>query len=284
MLFSGKFRVFRGAVTNISENHLDWHKSFEEYKNSKLALFSRSEEAVLNLDDPISAASLKSISPWAITSKRLGYKELRSTFSAHTYYTLEDGYIRRNGENILEVSRIKRREEHNLSNVLTALALTDGYVKRERIKEVLESFSGLEHRSELFFTKNGMSFINSSIDSSPKRTETTLNSLAREVIIILGGRGKNLSYKPLCEPLSKWAKLVLICGENSEEIYKEVGSFCRARLVPDLESGVRIAREVMKSGDTLLLSPASTSFDKYANFEQRGQIFKETVYKIFGDK
>jgi UDP-N-acetylmuramoylalanine--D-glutamate ligase len=128
-----------------------------------------------------------------------------------------------------------------------------------------------------------MDFINSSVDSTPKRTATTLESLKRRVILILGGRGKNLSYEPLVEPIKRWAKLVFICGENGDEIERTLSGCCRTERADSPEHAAKIAVGLMKSGDTLLLSPASTSFDRYSDFEERGRKFKEVINSIFNN-
>jgi UDP-N-acetylmuramoylalanine--D-glutamate ligase len=282
MLSYGKYRFFRGAVTNVSENHLNWHKDFSEYISAKLSVFRRAEETVLNADDNISAEFFKDASPFATLSSVFSYKELKKLYRSQVFYTAEEGFIRRCGDPIMAISDLKRKERHNLSNFLTALALTDGYVSRERIREVGEGFSGLAHRAELFLSLSGMDFIDSSIDSTPKRTAVTLESLARRVIVILGGRGKNLSYEPLKAPLSKWANLAIICGENGDEIEYAIRGCCKTLRATDPEEGARLALGLMKEGDTLLLSPASTSFDRYKSFEERGEKFKDTIRNALG--
>ena len=281
MLSYGRYRVFRGVVTNITENHLDWHKDFKEYLTAKLSLFRRTEETVLNADDPLSAKYFEGSSPWGVVSNTYSFSELKKLYRAQAFYTLEDGFIRRSGEPIVSVEAVKRRETHNLKNLTMAFAMSDGYCTRENMRHVAETFSGLEHRSELFFSRDGMDFINSSIDSSPKRTAQTLSSLSKRVIIILGGKGKNLSYEPLKEPLKRWAKLAVISGENGELIEETVKDCCPIIRASDIESGTLIALKLMESGDTLLLSPASTSFDRYTSFEQRGKKFKEIIHGYF---
>ena len=282
MLSYGKYRVFRGVITNINENHLDWHDSFEEYAEKKLSLFNRSEEAVLNADDPILAKRFINTSPWAVTSSRLSFRELKKLFRAQAFYTWEDGCIKRNGESLIRLEEIKRREQHNIQNLIFALALTDGYTSRENIVNVASKFGGLEHRCELFLTKDGMDFINSSVDSTPIRTARTLESLDRQVIVILGGRSKKLSYQPLKEALKKWAKRAIICGECADEIEEAVKGSCPITREDNPESAAICAKKFMESGDTLLLSPASTSFDRYKSYEQRGKIFKEVIHSVWG--
>ena len=284
MLSYGRYRTFRGAITNITENHLDWHKSYNEYIRAKLSLFSRSEEPVLNADDPLCAAYFDGMTPWGVASVTQGYAELKKKFRAQAIYTKEDGFIKRCGEPVIPISEINRREEHNLKNLTLALALTDGYVSRDHMKKVAREFTGLPHRCEVFLERDGMTFVDSSVDSTPSRTATTLNSFGRRVIVILGGKGKNLSYEPLCAPLRKWASLAVIVGENREEILNTVEGSCPCRTAQDAEEGAALALSLMQKGDVLILSPASTSFDKYRDYADRGRKFKEVIFNYFDNK
>lgn len=281
MLSYGRYGVFRGAVTNVTENHLDFHKDFEEYRAAKLSLLQRAKEAVASADDPILAKYLEKSSVYGIFSSEVKYGELRKIYRAQVFYTLEDGHICRSGERLFPAADVRRKESYNIKNLLCALALTDGYVTRERMMRVAKDFSGLEHRAELFYGKDGIDFIDSSIDSTPLRTVQTLNALDRKAVIILGGRGKGLSYEPLKESLEKYAKAVLLCGENVSEIKEVVPRTVNAVLCEDLYSAVKASQEFLSAGDALLLSPASTSYDAFKNFEERGIFFKKAVKEIF---
>lgn len=284
MLSYGRYRFFRGALTNLCENHLDWHKDFDEYKEAKLSVIKRAREAVISADDGVCREYLSERSVYGIFSSEIPYSELKRNYRAEVYYTLEDGYIKRCGENIISTDSVKRNEKHNIKNLLAALTLTEGYASRERIRRVAEEFSGLSHRMEHFYSTSGIDFIDSSIDSTPNRTSATLFSLDKRVVLILGGRGKGLSYEPLYEPIKKYAKAVILAGENSEEIKEALPKDIMTLNSSDLSDAVEISKNILSEGDTLLLSPASTSYDAFTDFSHRGEFFKAQVKKVFKNK
>ena len=281
MLSYGRYGVFRGAVTNVTENHLDFHKDFGEYRAAKLSLLQRAKEAVASADDEVLKKYLEENSVYGIFSSEGRYGELRKSYRAQVFYTAEDGYICRSGEKILPISEVKRNEPHNIKNLLAALALTDGYVTRERMRTVAKNYAGLPHRSELFYSRDGIDFIDSSIDSTPLRTKNTLEGLGRRVVLILGGRGKGLSYEPICESVKKYAKAIILTGDNREQIRRALPDTVSVRDAADLDGAILLSREYLSEGDALLLSPASTSYDAFKSFEERGKFFKDKVKTVF---
>ena len=279
--FSLKYAVpksQRAIVTNITPNHLNWHTSYEEYVEAKLSLLDYADETAISLDDGILLEYGKNKSVFAATSAEKSYKEIRKQINASVFYTSESGFIKRNGEELFPVSMLKRRESHNIKNLLSALALTDGYASLEWQKKVAFEFGGLPHRLEEVAMHGGIRYINSSIDTSPARCAESLSSFNRNVIVILGGKGKGCDYKALNKPLSKHARLAVITGENRKEIYEDVRGSTETVVAEDFEDAVLYAASVAKEGDTVLLSPASTSYDSFSSFEERGNKFKEIIF------
>ncbi len=276
-------RAKRAALTNITENHLDWHKDFEEYKSAKLSLLENAEEAVINADDPIlrDFASGKEI--FAITSTERGVKSLAAEFKAELFLTEEGGKILRNGVPILSVAEVKRREEHNIKNLLMALSLTDKLIPEENIRKVAGEFSGLAHRCEFFLEADGIKYINSSIDTSPARTAATLASLSSPLIVILGGRGKGVGYGEIRKSLKK-TRLAILCGENREEIARDIKGCVDIVSADNFEDAVLYGASVAKPGDSVVLSPASTSYDSFKSFEERGEKFKEIIIDFYKNR
>ncbi len=274
MLYYCTPRVEYACLTNLTENHLDWHSDYEEYKKTKINLLKSAEKAV------VSEEHANLVKPYAITSVRSGWRELCRGYDAELYITIEGGRILRNGETLLDIEDIRRRSVHDIKNLVMAIAMTDGRVGRDEIREVARSFSGLRHRCQSFANVNGVEYINSSVDSTPARTDETLHSLGRDVVIILGGRGKRLDYGRLVPSLKKYARGVLISGENAGEILDAIKSDVKAEICCNLDEAVRRGVDMAKGVGCLILSPASTSHDRYKNYAERGLDFEKKVLKI----
>ena len=264
----------RACITNITPNHLDWHRDYEEYKKTKLSLIKNAEKFV------ISEESSDVPRAYGIVSDLTDFRELRHKYEAEIYLTSEKGYICKNGERLISLSDVTRSERHNIKNLMMAIAMTDGYVGTDETRAVARAFGGLPHRCEVVLRRCGVDFVDSSIDSTPARTAQTLKSLDREVIIILGGRGKGLDFRELVPSLKRYARRALIVGENGEDIYRAIGKDVPCEMLDDFNEAVRRGAFLAKDVGALLLSPASTSYDKFKNYAERGDKFKEILLKM----
>lgn len=265
----------RACITNITKNHLDWHRSFEEYIEAKLSLLRAAQECVINADDEICAEFAKKNGAFGIVSEKQTFGELKDT--AKVILTRSERGILKNGELLVPYSDIRCKESHNIKNLMMAIALTDRHTNEERICEVASSFSGLPHRCEKFLEKDGIEYINSSIDSSPARTVATLRSLNKRVILLLGGRSKGLDYGELCNTVREYAERALIFGESREEIYSAIKNSTKCELLDNIEEAAERALELSMSAEAVILSPASTSYDAFSSFEERGNYFKKMI-------
>ena len=268
-------KTMAACITNITPNHLDWHKSLEEYKKTKLSVSNKTDRLII-ADDLVDIKGA-----YGIISADKGLGELKEMYKAKLYMTVEKGEIRKNGRSLVEIAKIPRNERHNLKNLMMAIALTDGLVKDDDIVSVAENFQGLGHRCEHVLRESGVDYIDSSIDSTPARTCETLRSLDRQVIIILGGRGKGLDYSELIPEVRKYVKKAIITGENAKEIYKAIGRVTDSEIIEYFEEAVLQAKSYAEEVGTLLLSPASTSFDRFKNYAERGDRFKEILLKSY---
>lgn len=266
-------KTMAACITNITPNHLDWHKSLEEYKKTKLSVRKKTDRLIIS-DDLVDTQGA-----YGIISTEKSLNELKNIYKAHLYITICDGKILKNGKPLIEIANIPRSERHNLKNLMMAIALTDGLVSDKDIIDVAKDFQGLNHRCERVFCENGIEYIDSSIDSTPARTKETLKSLDRQVVIILGGRGKGLDYRELVPEIRKYVKKAITTGENSKEIYEAISDTVDCEIIEDFERAVIRGKSCAESVGTLLLSPASTSFDKFKNYAERGDRFKEILLK-----
>ena len=271
MLSNATPKAERACITNITPNHLDWHKSFEEYKKTKISLAKNSEKFVIS-DENIDIKNA-----FGVTSEHDSFISLSATYNADLYITKEDGFICRNGKRIIEIGRIKRQESCNIKNLMMAIAMTDGYVDSKAIHQVAAEFDGLEHRCKKILSLDGVEFYDSSIDSTPARTVQTLESLGKKVVIILGGRSKGVDYSYLIPTLKKYAEYVILVGENADEIHKAIGRNIFCETASDFETAVKRGAYLAKNVGVLLLSPASTSYDMFNNFVERGEKFKKIL-------
>ena len=271
----------RAVLTNVTPNHLDWHKDLVEYESTKALLIESTNQAVLPLSCSYNEHLASSVDAFALVSTVSTDEELRATYSTEHTVTLNDGKIFIDKDAILTVDEIARHEKHNVENLMSAIALTLGYATENHIKTVASSFNGLEHRCEHFHI-GGIDYINSSIDTTPERTKATLMSLDRRVHLILGGRGKGLSPEPLRNALLKYAERIFVYGEIAEEIYEWIENDEDLAMIPhtlfsSLKEAIESADGNIERGQTLLLSPAATSYGEFKSFNERGRFFKEYI-------
>ena len=265
----------RAAITNLSPNHLDVHKDMEEYVQAKKNVFAfQSEDGllVLNHDNPITDAIAGN------------GKTVKFSRRGEAYVCLRGNQILRGGKAVLDVRDILIPGVHNIENYMTAIALTDGLVSEETVRQVARTFGGVEHRIELVRVKDGVRFYNDSIASSPSRTIAGLRSFGEQVILIAGGYDKHIPYDVLGPEICAHVKKLFLCGATGPLIRAAVEACGMPQPemhdCGDFENAVRRAAAAAESGDVVLMSPASASFDQFKNFMVRGECFKEIVKEL----
>ncbi len=262
------------VITNISPNHLDWHRDMNEYIDAKKNIFRfmKSGKVVLCGDDMTSVGFAHEIPvPVVFTS---GTRVLADG----VYFDGESIYAF--GEKVLERKDILIPGRHNIYNYCAAIAAVWGLADNAAVKYVAENFPGVKHRIQLVREKDGVKYYNSSIDSSPTRTAAALNSFAQKVIVISGGYDKHIPLEPLgplFEQKTKAAVLMGVTGKKIYEILKDTGYTGRIETACSMEDAVKKAHSLAEKGDTVILSPAAASFDMFKDFEERGEKFVECV-------
>lgn len=257
-------------ITGITPNHLDWHRDMREYISAKENILVNSKRLILSLDMyEGSSFHNKEITYFSL------YKPKHIKPNASYVYT-ENGKIILNDKPLFDACEIMLKGKFNLLNYLCAIATTYPQVPLEEIRRVARTFSGVEHRMENVDTVNGVTFIDSSIDSTPSRTNATLSTLDLEsTIVILGGYDKNLDYSILREALSR-VKGIVLCGESSEKIYKATD--CKnAIFTTTLEEATRVAYNLAEPKDSVILSPASASFDMFENYCEKSKAYRKAI-------
>lgn len=195
-------------------------------------------------------------------------------------------------KHILDLDDILLCGKHNVENYMAAIGATYDFVTKEDVKKVATTFGGVEHRLELVRTYNGVKYYNSSIDSSPARTMAALSSFGSEqtgkIVLILGGKDKNLDFSSLAKVVCKKVRGVFISHDTDEKKVFNTIKACEdynaekthLSLCDGFDDAFKKASEFAESGDVLLLSPAMTSFDEFRNFEMRGKRFKELTMSL----
>lgn len=270
------------VITNISPNHLDMHKDYKEYIDAKKNIMLYQNEGdtlIVNADNQVTADIGKSANG--------AVKYFSRNDMADVY--LDGNIIKRGIVEILNIKDIKIPGMHNVENYMAAIAAVSGLVSKDVIVNVAKTFGGVEHRIELVRTLDGVKYYNSSIDSSPNRTINTLRVFPNKVIMIAGGKDKGIPYDEIGPALAEHVKVLILIGATSDKIQEALdaeinktgnGKDIEVIRATSYEDAVNTARSKAHAGDVVLLSPASTSFDMFRNFEERGNLFKKIVNEL----
>ncbi len=274
------------VVTNITPNHLDIHKSYQEYIEAKTNIFKNQNEdnkLVLNYDNEITREFSKQAPGKVVFFSSKEKLENGVIYDDGTVKIAEDGLRR----HVLKLKDTKLRGKHNAENICAAIAATNGLVDIETQIKAITNFEGVAHRIEFVREINGSKWYNDSIASSPTRTIAGLNSFEEEIILIAGGYDKHLDYEPIAEPILNKVKTLILMGQTAEKIFgvvkqkkEEQNKQINIYKVKTLEEAIEKAKENAKPNQVVLFSPASASFDMFKNFEERGNKFKELVKKL----
>ncbi|KZL93138.1 UDP-N-acetylmuramoyl-L-alanine--D-glutamate ligase [Clostridium magnum] len=270
------------VITNLSPNHLDIHKDMDEYVEAKKNIFKYQEESgllILNQDNELTNS---------MTEEANGETYLfsiRKDVVQGGCFKNNKLYI--NEEAVCDLNEIKLKGMHNVENLLAAFCAVSGDVEIKNMRKVATTFAGVEHRCEFVREIGGVKYYNDSIASSPSRTLAGLNAFEKPVILIAGGYDKKIPFEPLAEEGYHKIKILILIGATKYKIKEAFENFVRDKdielpiIIEDtLESAIYKAREIASSGDIVTLSPACASFDMFANFEIRGNVFKDIVGKI----
>ena len=272
------------VVTNLAPNHLDMHKDMAEYVAAKENIFLHQKAgdiAVFNADNAITAEQSQRTPGQVRRFSRQGEVEEGVFLRGDTIVARYGGKERQ----VLCTKDIHIPGVHNVENYMAAIAAVEGLVSDEVIRNYAKTFNGVEHRIELVRTLKGVRYYNDSIASSPSRTIAGLNSFDQKVILIAGGKDKGISYAPLGPVLNQHVKLLILCGATAGVIRQaalEAENYDGLEIVevPDYQAAVSLAHDRAVAGDVVILSPASTSFDRFRNFMERGQVFKSIVMEL----
>ncbi len=270
-----KFNPDIAVMTNLSPAHIDFLKSYDNYKKVKTKIFQNHTSknvAILNIENEDVMDATKDI------------KSTKKYFSSKK--EIEGSCIKNNAiyyydEKIIDLKDIKLIGNHNYENIMAAIMVVKELgIKNDAIIKVLKEFAGVEHRMEFVREFAGKKFYNDSKATNIKATQIALSAFKTPVIIILGGMDRGHDFFELKDYV-KYVKYIVAVGEcrnRVEQFAKELN--IPVSNVETLKEAVPIANKVAEKGDTILLSPASASWDQYKKFEDRGDEFKELVNNL----
>ena len=267
------FKCDISALLNLSETHLDLHGTYDNYKKAKKKIFNNqieSDIAILNYDDK---EVIQLTSDVKVQKKYFSVKEKKDVY-------IENDIIKI-GNFELNTKDIKLKGIHNYENIMAALLIIDTLdIDLECTRDVLKNFNGVEHRIEFVREINGVTYYNDSKSTNPVATITALNTFTNPTILLLGGFERNQNFNELSDYLGH-VKCIICYGETKNRI-KEFADKQNIKCFAfdSLKESIQKAVEISERNDTVLLSPASASWDQYDNFETRGNEFKETIWKL----
>ncbi len=266
------------TVLNVTKDHLDRHYNMQNYiflKSKLLKNLRESEFAVLNYDDNIVRSFADNLK-----AKVVWFSKTEVVDGAY----VQDGEIYYKGEKIISVENLSLKGAHNVENALaTVCALKVVGIDNSVIKNSLSSFKGVKHRLELVLDKGGVKYFNDSKSTNVDSAIKAIDQMQTQTVIILGGKDKAQDYAPLFHKIKNSAVThAVLMGENRYKLLQaanEVG-FYKISVSSSFESAIRIAKIEARGGGAVLLSPATSSYDMFCGFEERGAEFTRIVKAI----
>lgn len=276
------FKPKIGLITNITPDHLDWHGSFENYRDAKLKIFRNQDKMdylILNYDD-INLRGLKN----KVKSKVI-YFSTKEKLQEGIY--ADEEYIIINYHNdslkLMRCDELKILGKHNLENALGCIGIAIAMgISIDILKEALKTFQGVEHRLEFVATWDGITFYNDSKGTNPDASMKAVEAVKKPIILIAGGYDKGSSYDEFIRSFNGKVKTLILLGQTKEKIKEAAmaNNFTNFFLVNNMKEAVGVSSKIGIQGDNVLLSPACASWGMYKNYEERGKDFKKEVFDL----
>ncbi|MFH1645262.1 MAG: UDP-N-acetylmuramoyl-L-alanine--D-glutamate ligase [Candidatus Omnitrophota bacterium] len=273
------FKPNVACVTNISQNHLDVHSSFNSYFEAKKKIFANLSEddfLILNYDD----VNIKALARDSISRIRLFScnEKVSGAYLDKGKMFFNDG---EKDELLCELAQISLKGDHNIMNILAACLCASAVgCSCEAMREVIASFSGLSHRCEELGIVQGVSFVDDSKSTTVDSTKAALSSCDSAVVLIAGGRDKGSNFDLIRSMIKEKVKAVVLIGEAADKIKGSFSDITAIYEAKNMEDAVNISFEVAGEGDIVLLSPMCASFDMFSSYGERGDCFKREVIRL----
>jgi UDP-N-acetylmuramoylalanine--D-glutamate ligase len=277
-----EFHPHIAVVLNITPDHLDRHGTFATYAAAKARITGRqtaSDFLVLNGEDtPTQMIAGKTQAQVFWFSGRRPIKQGAFVHGESVLFVPREGA---KAEPVMPVAEIPLRGEHNVENVLAAVcAARLGGVEAESIRASVASFKAVEHRLEFVAAVRGVEYYNDSKATNVDATRKALEAFAGGVHLILGGKDKDSDYGELADLVRARVEIVYTIGSAAEKIERQLAGVVKMVSAGTLDAAVAKAADSAVAGEVVLLAPACASFDQFANYEERGRVFKELVMRL----
>lgn len=286
LITTARFRPWVAVVTNLAEDHLEYHGSFDAYVRAKARVVANQAAGdwfVRNRDDPVLARWLRAAHPLAPDNGQ-GVLEVSRNGPVRDGAWTWDGVLHaaREGRSVAVLARADFAPvgPHNTENALLAMAAVLPFgLDGEVLARGLASYRGLPHRIEFVRDVRGVRFYNDSKATNPHAAATALRAFDEPVVLIAGGYEKGLPLDPVLARVPGRCAAVVLCGDSAERMAREMGGLVPVEVVADLEAAVARAFERARGAGArvVLFSPAASSYDRYHGFEERGEHFRRVV-------
>ncbi|MBK9294580.1 MAG: UDP-N-acetylmuramoyl-L-alanine--D-glutamate ligase [Oligoflexia bacterium] len=291
------FKPHHAILLNLAEDHIDRHRSMQEYVNAKKKMFknaSPESTSVLNADEPLvidcARDPVLQRSKLQYFTRKVGLEEQIKKIGGAVFQGQEIRYYHlvgpATGNDLGElerynISKMRMRGRHNVENIMAAIIAARAYgAKPDVIQNVINQFPGLPHRLEFVRKKGGVDFYNDSKSTNVHSVIKALEAFDEPIILIAGGKDKGVDFTPLIEPVQKKVKNLILTGEAKERLNRTIGDFSETFIIGTFEEAVLVAYQKSRNGDVILLSPGCSSFDRFGNFEERGNYYKDLISKL----
>lgn len=273
------------VLTNIAENHLDRHRSLEEYILAKKRIFMNTNHgttSVLNADDNMVVDMARDP---LVQRGRIFYFSRKPALEPQIMniggaVCIKNEIRVRLGPEIerFYVDKMKMKGRHSIENIMAAILATREFgAKAEVIQDVINNFGGLPHRIEYVRKAGGVEFYNDSKATNVHAVLRALDAFDENVILIMGGKDTGATFEPLMDAVKRKVKTLILTGETKERINRSIGDFSETFLIGTFEEAILVAYQKSRINDIILLSPGCPSFDLFDNFEERGDYYKRLV-------
>ena len=258
------------TILNVSMDHMDRYPDMAHYAAAKQRIWNNAEHIIINRDDPL----YRNTTVTATATNTFGVDRP----PVESDYGMVGDWLMHGAERLLRVDELQLSGRHNAGNVLAALALAAAAgINQDAAISAAKTFPGLPHRCEQVGRWHGIEWINDSKGTNVGATVTALYGMSAPTILIAGGLGKSADFKPLGAAISACAKHVVLFGRDAAAIEAVIPPRIPRSHAATMEQAIDAAATVARCGDTVLFSPACSSFDMFANYEQRGDRFRQTV-------